>query len=90
MKIEKADLITKTDGKYITLDVIKYEGKEYAITNKLTNDENENLTEEYYIFTVINNKIEKIIDNNLIEKLLPIFQNNIEQELKSIMESETK
>lgn len=89
MKLEIADLITKEDGKYITLDVVEYAGKNYAFTNKLTNDEDEEPTEEFYVFTIINNKIEKVIDNDLIEKLLPIFQKNIENELKTIMESET-
>lgn len=89
MKIEIADLITKEDGKYITLDVTNYEGVDYAFANKLTDDEEEAPTEELYIFTVINNKIEKVTDENIIIKLLPIFQKNIEQELKKIMESET-
>lgn len=90
MKIEIADLITRPDGKYITLDVTNYEGKNYAFTNKLTDDENEEPTEEFYVFTVINEKIEKITDENLINKLLPIFQKNLEIEFKKIMEDNNK
>lgn len=86
MKIETADLITKEEGKYITLDVINYEGKDYAIVNKLT--EEEEPTEELYVFTPTKESIEKIVDEELLNKLLPIFQENLEKEIKKIMENE--
>lgn len=88
MKIEIADLITRSDGKYITLDVINYEGKEYAFVNKLT-EEDEDPTEELYVFTPTSEGTTKITDEELLNKLLPIFQENLEKEIKKIMESET-
>jgi hypothetical protein len=35
-EIEKMDLITKDNKKYITLDVIKYNNKKYAFVNEVT------------------------------------------------------
>ena len=84
MEIKEADLITIDDEKYITLKVLNYEGVDYAFVNKLTSDEEP--TEELYVFTTKDDDIIKVTDVDLINKLLPIFQEKLEQEINKIME----
>lgn len=91
MKINIADLITiDDDEKYITLDVLEYEGVEYAFVNKLTSDEEP--TDELYIFTVDEDEedIVKITDEELINKLLPKFQKRLEEQINKIMNEESE
>ena len=91
MKINIADLITiDDDEKYITLDVLEYEGVEYAFVNKLTSDEEP--TDELYIFAVDEDEedIVKITDEELINKLLPKFQKRLEEQINKIMNEESE
>lgn len=89
MKVEKADLITRKDGKYITLDVINYEEQNYAFVNKLT-EKTEDPTNELYVFDINGKTTKKVTDTKLLEKLLPIFQKNLENEIKNIMKSDSE
>ena len=78
------------DEKYITLDVLNYEGNDYAFVNKLTGDEEP--TEELYIFTVDEEEedIIKITNTELINKLLPMFQKRLEGQINKIMNEESE
>lgn len=90
MEIKEADLITIDDNeKYITLSVLNYEGVDYAFVNKLT-EEDEEPTDEIYVFTVLDDDIVKITDVDLINKLLPLFNKKVEEEIKKIMEYESE
>lgn len=81
---EKARMIESDNKeKYVTMSVIKENGHEYAFANKFNNGEP---TEEYSIFTIIDNEITIVKDNNLINKLLPIFQKEIANELELILD----
>lgn len=84
MNIEIADMISLKGEKYITLDVIEYQNKKYAFMNKLDNEEEP--TSEYYVFTPKgDDDIEVIADENLMNTLIPIFQDNLKKELEKIM-----
>ena len=84
MIFEKARIIESYDNvEYVTMSVIKENGKEYAFANKLS--EEEESTNEYRIFTIIDDEITVVENNNLINKLLPIFQKEIEKDLKEIL-----
>ena len=60
MKLEVGDLITLNNGdKYITLDKITYNDKSYFFVNKVTSETKEP-TEEFYVFTIKDDKFLKI------------------------------
>lgn len=83
MAVEKADLLEIDGEKYITLAVLSYEGANYAFTNKIT--ENEEVTEDFYIFREYYNGYDKIVDENIINMLLPKFQKMVKEDLKKLM-----
>ena len=84
MIFEKSRVIESDNNEeYVTMSVIKENGKEYAFANKF--NDKEEPTNEYKIFTMVDDEITVIEDNNLINKLLPIFQKEIEKDLKKIL-----
>lgn len=83
MFFEKARIISNEDSKYVILSVIMENNTEYAFANKLDNS-TDTPTDEYCIFTVNESEINIIIDNNLINKLLPKFNKEIESVLGNI------
>lgn len=86
MIFEKARIIENDNNEeYITMSVIKENDKEYAFANKFNEDEP---TDEYSIFTIVDDEITIVEDNDLINKLLPIFQEEIEKDLKEILNDE--
>ena len=84
MNFEKARIIESDNNEeYVTMSVIKENDKEYAFANKL--NDKEEPTDEYKIFTIVDDEIIIVEDNNLINRLLPIFQKEIEKDLKEIL-----
>ena len=83
MFFEKARLISNDDSKYVILSVITENNKEYAFANKLDNN-TDVPTDEYCIFTINENDIDIIIDNNLINEMIPKFNKQIENDLRNI------
>lgn len=81
---EKARIIESDNNEeYVVMSVIKESDKEYAFANKL-NSKKEPMN-EYIIFTIINNEITIVDNNSLINRLLPIFQKEIDKDLKEIL-----
>lgn len=85
-EIEKMDLITKDNKKFITLDVITYQNKKYAFVNEVTPEKEP--TEKYFIFEVNGLQTTPIMDIDLLNKLLPQFQKKLESILTSIVKEE--
>ena len=83
MNFEKAKIIEYDNIEYITVSIIKEKDKKYAFANKL--NDKEEPTDEYRIFTTFEGEIIIVEDNNLINKLLSIFQKEIEKDLKEIL-----
>lgn len=83
MNFEKAKIIEYDNIEYVTVSIIKEKDKEYAFANKL--NDNEEPTDEYRIFTIFEGDLTIVEDNNLINKLLSIFQKEIEKDLKGIL-----
>lgn len=83
MIFEKAKIIESDNSKYVTLSIINNNNIEYAFANKL--NANKELVDEYKIFTIIDDKIITIEDYSLINKLLPMFQKEIANDLKEIL-----
>ena len=85
MIFEPKMIIEKDLKKYIVLDVIKYQNKEYAFVNKVTDDE-KNVTKDYYIFYLNEDKKILLLENiELINILLPIFQKNLEKIIQEVI-----
>lgn len=85
MSVKKADLLTVEGVKYITLEVLNYEGKDYAFLNKLTDEEE--VTKEYFIFEILTNGDEvRILDDyDLRMKLIPMFEDLIKKDIEDII-----
>ena len=84
MDVVIGDLLTIEGKKYITLEVLDYEGSNYIFTNLMTDDEE--TTEDFYIFRVINNEVEMVLEEKLKNILIPKFQELLENDLKKIIE----
>ena len=83
MSVIKGDLLTIEGIKYITLETLSYEGNEYAFVNKVT--ENEEITEEYYIFKVNGDNIVIVVDDNLRNILIPKFEELLRKDIQDII-----
>ena len=84
MKFEKAQVIEDDNGtEYVVMSVIQDSSKEYAFANKF--DKNNEPTEEYRVFTLVDDELEIVEDSDLINKLLPTFQKNIVEDLKEML-----
>lgn len=84
MDVVIGDLLTIEGKKYITLEVLDYEGSNYIFTNLMTDDEE--TTEDFYIFRVINNEVEMVLEEKLKNILIPKFQKLLENDLKKIID----
>lgn len=85
MDIVIGDLLTIEGNKYITLETLMYEGNKYAFVNKTLNEEE--ITDEYYIFKIVNDKIMKVTEENLIKTLFPRFKELLEKDINNILEN---
>ena len=83
MSVIKGDLLTIEGIKYITLETLSYEGNEYAFVNKVT--ENEEITEEYYIFKVNGDNVMIVVDDNLRNILIPKFEELLRKDIQDII-----
>lgn len=87
MEFVVGDLLTVEGEKYITLEVLSYEGNNYAFVNKITSDEE--ITDEYYIFKALeDDNIKVVVEENLRNTLLEKFEELIKKDVQHILESE--
>ncbi len=89
MKLVPKKIFTKDNKQYITIVTTEYEGKEYAFSSRI-DKETEEVTEEYNVFTTNNDEIIEVNDFDLVNKLLPIFQEKIENEIENIMKGDNE
>lgn len=89
MELKTKTIITLDGDEYITIATTNYKGKEYALSNKIAKGQDE-VTNEYYVFTIENNEIVYVRDNELINTLFPIFQEIIRNELEKIMKGDNE
>ena len=89
MKLALKKFFNKDGKKYITIAITEYDGKEYYFANRVE-EEKEDMVNEFNVFTIENNEIEYVKDNNLINKLLPIFEENLKKEIEKIMKGDNE
>lgn len=82
MNIIVGDLLTFEGKKHIVLSVLFYQDKKYYFTNLVK--DNEDLTGEYYIFTLNNYNLDMVVDDQLREVLLPKFEMAIKNEINNL------
>ena len=87
MELALKKIFEKDGNEFITIAITEYNGKEYAFANKINGEQ---ITDEYNVFTKENDEIVYINDHNLINKLLPIFQEQIRNELEKIMKDDNE
>ncbi|MBQ8681512.1 MAG: hypothetical protein IJ509_01190 [Bacilli bacterium] len=87
MDIAIGDLLTIEGKKYITLEKTTYENNEYLFVNEVTNDE-EDVTEDFYILKVVDDKVRIIVEEELKNVLIPKFQQLLEKDIKELLEEE--
>lgn len=83
MKIYEGDLLTVEGKKYMTLSKLNYNNQEYIFVNKII--EEDKITDEFYIFKIKNNGIRIVVEENLKNILMPMFQEKLKVELKNII-----
>lgn len=81
MNFGRYDLITfDDDDKVVVLEVVLYNGKEYLYVNQVLPDESDT-TDVYKVLSPNYNDgtFEKIVDLELLNVLLPMFQEKLEK-----------
>ncbi len=89
MELREKKIFTKDNNQFITIVTTEYNGKLYAFSNKI-DEENDTVTDEYNVFTTENDEIVYVNDKELINKLLPTFQEKIKNELEKIMKDDNE
>lgn len=84
MNIVVGDLLTIEGEKYITLEMVNYNGNEYAFVNKMT--EAEEATDEFYIFEILDDSISIVTDDSLKDILILKFQDLLQKDIVKIMQ----
>lgn len=81
MKIRVEDVLTIKGEKYTVIDTILYEGKDYILTNKVENDEP---SETFVAYEVVDNGVFIVEDKNILDRILPIFSNNVNKKINDL------
>jgi len=82
MEIVVGDLLTVEGEKYLTLDVLEHETKKYAFVNKVLNEED--ITEDYCIFEIVDGGVIIVIDEDLKNTLIPKFEESLQKKIKEL------
>ena len=77
MDIVVGDLLTIKGEKYITIDVVPYNGINYAFVNKMTN--NEEPTKEFYTLEILSSGVRIVKDKQILDILLPMFSKTVQK-----------
>ena len=83
MDIVMGDLLTIEGKKYITLETLTYENDKYAFVNKVIDEET--VSDEYYIFKILNNGVKMVINDELRNILIPKFQEKLKQNINELL-----
>ena len=81
MSFRRGDVITFSENdKVLVIEAILYENVEYLYVNEILPDESD-MTTNYKVLQAHyeDGTLEKVTDMNILTKILPIFQEKIEQ-----------
>ena len=74
--------LTVEGEKYIILELLDYENRNYSFVNKVMLEED--FSEEFYIFELLGNSIKIVNDDKLKNILLPKFEEMLNNDIKKI------
>lgn len=83
MEIVFGDLLTVEGKKYMTLATLNHDGNKYAFVNKIIGEEE--ITNEYYIFKLLNDGIRVVLEEDLRNILIPKFQEILKQNINELL-----
>lgn len=83
MDIVMGDLLTVEGKKYITLETLIYENNKYAFVNKVINEEE--VSDEYYIFKIVDGGIRIVVEDKLKNILIPKFQELLKKDINELL-----
>lgn len=82
MDFNVGDVLTVDGEKYIILELLDYENRNYSFVNKVMVEED--FSEEFYIFELLGNSIKIVNDDKLKNILLPKFEEMLNNDIKKI------
>lgn len=82
MDLRIDDLVTLGDKQFVILDIIDFAGKKYTFVNNIENDFP---TNGFGVYLVEENNFKRVIDDNMINSLIPIFEENVSKRVKDYM-----
>lgn len=85
MSFQLADIINYNSEKYVVLNIVEENGVNYAFANRLNDFDNEP-TDDFSVFYIINNKILMVLDNTLISKVIQESKKQIANKLIDLVE----
>ena len=77
--IEKDDLFEAENKLYVVFDELEYEGNDYCFCNEMV--DKKTFGRNFTIFQNYSDGIEKVEDQELLNKLLPLFSNKVNIEI---------
>ena len=83
MNIEKYNTFTIENKEYYILDKKDYKNNTYIYVNMLEDDD---ISDNFYVYKLNNNKLEKIEDSIILKEILPLFIDSLEKEVGDINE----
>ena len=84
MDLKKGDVLSINNQDYIVIECLNYNYETYIFTNQLINEEE--VSENHYIFKITNDNAIVITDENLINILLDKFKDLINQDLNYFLD----
>ncbi len=76
--IEKDDIFEANDKLYVVLDQVDFEGNNYCMCNEMVNENTFGST--YVVFQNFEDGIVKVEDDNLLNRMAPLFGEHINNE----------
>lgn len=83
MEFTNGTIITVKNKKYIIIETMIYDNKNYIFTNEIKGEED--LTEDYYIFQTIDNNLILITNEEQLNNLLEKFQEKLKKTIEEFL-----
>jgi len=83
MKYVMGDLISIETGKYVVIETLNYENKNYVFVNKIINDD---ITNEFYILELKENgNVSIVVEDKLKNILMSKFEKILQKEIIELL-----
>lgn len=86
MKYDLGDIFTLGENTFMVAENSVYNNVEYLLLNKL--DSEEELTNELFVYKVVEDGLLKVTDQSILDIILPVFNNKIQRDIANIQNEE--